>query len=633
MTTTPHTIEPTRKDEHTNDTSIDSVADLTTHVDVIEASMATVTDILTTPTAELFHTHRTDIIRLLKTISHTDTLYAAFAYAAHEAHISRVAGTTRTSTYLARLLDTSEYQARQWINLGISLYKPPEPPADDTDGDNTTDGEDDAANSDGDDAQSRADQLAERRRAHEAHQAHLAAQAQARKQARKLSDAKLAEINRELEHLHPSLHTEHHHILFDNATTMATTTTVDDLKLHLRTQVRTLNSSVVDPTADYRARKLVWSPADTHGNVRVTAVLPRTGHALLETLMSPARLAAFDRSRGVNIDEDRRTMAQRRADVFMAMLETWAEDADAATAPRTRGLASLVVAMSAKDLTTLPTNTASDTTGGNADAGTNPGVKAHATAGINGAVDSAPVAPPTAESLNAPSVWFPTNTNARLHPIDILRLGLAEHDLGVVLDPDSGRALTAARMKRHATVEQKLMLVAEQLCCAYPGCNRAAVDCDVHHIKAWSRGGRTTVDNLTLLCRTHHRMNRDQHDGGVGMGHAEVDPDSGRVGWREARHNHEGLPDLPGAPPPNTTPKTDPSPSTEPPGPEQQLRGSSGARPRPHPRLSDTVVVNTSTTASQAPGAKVPDQDWGSTEVQALFDPPQPPRRHSDRAS
>ncbi|WP_462399488.1 hypothetical protein, partial [Corynebacterium falsenii] len=193
MTTTPHTTEPTSTDEHANDTA----SDFSTHVDVIEASMATITDILTTPTAELFHTHRTDIIRLLKTISHTDTLYAAFAYAAHEAHISRVAGTTRTSTYLARLLDTSEYQARQWINLGISLYKPPEPPADKT----TTNGEDDAANGEdsADDAvQNRADQLAERRRAHEAHQAHLAAQAQARKQARKLSDTKLAEINREL---------------------------------------------------------------------------------------------------------------------------------------------------------------------------------------------------------------------------------------------------------------------------------------------------------------------------------------------------------------------------------------------------------------------------------------------------
>ncbi|UBI05399.1 hypothetical protein LA343_04460 [Corynebacterium falsenii] len=317
MTTTPHTTEPMSRDERT----IDTASDLTTLVDLIEASMATITDILTNPTAELFHTHRTDIIRLLKTISHTDTLYAAFAYAAHEAGISRAAGTTRTSTYLARLLDTSEYQARQWINLGISLYKPPEPPADKT----TTNGEDDAANGEdsADDAvQNRADQLAERRREHEAHQAHLAAQAQARKQARKLSDTKLAEINRELEHLHPSLHQEHHHILFDNATAMAATTTVEDLKLTLRNQVRTLNSSVVDPTADYRARKLLWSPADTHGNVRVTAVLPRTGHALLETLMSPARLAAFDRSRGVNIDEDRRTMAQRRADVFMAMLET-----------------------------------------------------------------------------------------------------------------------------------------------------------------------------------------------------------------------------------------------------------------------------------------------------------------------
>ncbi|AHI04249.1 hypothetical protein CFAL_03555 [Corynebacterium falsenii DSM 44353] len=624
MTTTPHIKESISADEHTNDTA----SDLTTLVDVIEASMTAVTDILTTPTAELFHTHRADIIRLLTTISHTDTLYAAFAYAAHEAGISRAAGTTRTSTYLARLLDTSEYQARQWINLGISLYKPPEPPADKT----TTNGEDDAANGEdsADDAvQNRADQLAERRRAHEAHQAHLAAQAQARKQARKLSDAKLAEINRELEHLHPSLHTEHHHILFDNATTMATTTTVDDLKLHLRTQVRTLNSSVVDPTADYRARKLLWSPADTHGNIRLTAVLPRTGHALLETLMSPARLAAFDRSRGVNTDEDHRTMPQRRADVFMAMLETWAEDADAATAPRTRGLASLVVALSAKDLTTLPTNTT--------DADADPGVKASPTIraesgapATSGTTGSPP--PVSGESLNTPGVWFPTNTNARLHPIDILRLGLAEHDLGVVLDPDSGRALTAARMKRHATVEQKLMLVAEQLCCAYPGCNRAAVDCDVHHIKAWSHGGRTTIDNLTLLCRTHHRMNRDQHDGGVGMGHAEVDPDSGRVGWREARHNHEGLPDLPGAPPPTTSTTAREGSGT---GQEQPSRGSSGARPRPHPRLSDTVVVNTSTTASQAPGAQVPDQAWGSEEVQALFDPPQPqsPRHHGDRAS
>ena len=316
-------------------------------------------------------------------------------------------------------------------------------------------------------------------------------------------------------------------------------------------------------------------------------------------------------------------MPQRRADVFMSMLETWAEDADAATAPRTRGLASLVVALSAKDLTTLPTT--SDGAGAGAiTSGTAASVATGSSS--SGAVDASPASPPTAESLNAPNVWFPTNTNARLHPIDILRLGLAEHDLGVVLDPDSGRALTAARMKRHATVEQKLMLVAEQLCCAYPGCNRAAVDCDVHHIKAWSRGGRTTVDNLTLLCRTHHRMNRDQHDGGVGMGHAEVDPDSGRVGWREARHNHEGLPDLPGAPP-DTEPKTDPSPSTEPSG------SGPRARPRPHPRLSDTVVVNTSTTASQAPGAKVPDQDWGSTEVQALFDPPQSPGRRSDRAS
>ena len=41
MTTTPHIKESISADEHTNDTSNDGVIDLATHVDLIEASMAT----------------------------------------------------------------------------------------------------------------------------------------------------------------------------------------------------------------------------------------------------------------------------------------------------------------------------------------------------------------------------------------------------------------------------------------------------------------------------------------------------------------------------------------------------------------------------------------------------------------
>ena len=37
---------------------------------------------------------------------------------------------------------------------------------------------------------------------------------------------------------------------------------------------------------------------------------------------------------------------------------------------------------------------------------------------------------------------------------------------------------------------------------------------DAHHIKHWADGGETSVDNLLLLCRHHHRL---VHEGGYGL--------------------------------------------------------------------------------------------------------------------
>ena len=42
-----------------------------------------------------------------------------------------------------------------------------------------------------------------------------------------------------------------------------------------------------------------------------------------------------------------------------------------------------------------------------------------------------------------------------------------------------------------------------------PGCT--ARRCDAHHITHWCDGGRTSLDNLMLLCRRHHRL---VHEGG-----------------------------------------------------------------------------------------------------------------------
>ena len=40
--------------------------------------------------------------------------------------------------------------------------------------------------------------------------------------------------------------------------------------------------------------------------------------------------------------------------------------------------------------------------------------------------------------------------------------------------------------------------------CTFPGCDRPHHWCDLHHIVPRNRGGPTTAENLTLLCRFHH---------------------------------------------------------------------------------------------------------------------------------
>ena len=39
--------------------------------------------------------------------------------------------------------------------------------------------------------------------------------------------------------------------------------------------------------------------------------------------------------------------------------------------------------------------------------------------------------------------------------------------------------------------------------CRFPGCHGRF--CQAHHIRHWAHGGPTTLSNLVLLCRRHHR--------------------------------------------------------------------------------------------------------------------------------
>ena len=88
-------------------------------------------------------------------------------------------------------------------------------------------------------------------------------------------------------------------------------------------------------------------------------------------------------------------------------------------------------------------------------------------------------------------------------------------DAGLVqwLDKADGEPLSIGRKTRTIPPAIRRALQRRDGGCRFPGCTCSRF-VDAHHIQHWADGGETSVENLVLLCRHHHRL---VHEGGFGI--------------------------------------------------------------------------------------------------------------------
>ena len=102
-------------------------------------------------------------------------------------------------------------------------------------------------------------------------------------------------------------------------------------------------------------------------------------------------------------------------------------------------------------------------------------------------------------------------------------------DCGVTtIEEDAfGEPLNIGRRSRTIPPPMRRALQARDGGCRFPGCTSHRI-CDGHHIQHWRDGGETSLDNLVLLCRHHHRL---VHEGGFDCRRA----DSGEIFFVDQR--------------------------------------------------------------------------------------------------
>lgn len=201
-------------------------------------------------------------------------------------------------------------------------------------------------------------------------------------------------------------------------------------------------------------------------HVSLTPTLDGSWHLTgsLDDLAGATVSAALDALMRPDGDGDRRTPGQRRADALRELAESPPSDTGGP-----RAAPSTVVV-------TIDHDALMDKVSALADAGLHERSLTSPWADLDGT----PIPPAIARRLACDAKVLPAVLNGE------------------------GRVMDVARARRLVSPAQRSALAIEQPSCAFPNCTVSWRRCEAHHIRPWSEGGPTDLDNLAHLCPTHH---------------------------------------------------------------------------------------------------------------------------------
>ncbi|MCJ1673704.1 HNH endonuclease [Rathayibacter sp. VKM Ac-2929] len=132
-------------------------------------------------------------------------------------------------------------------------------------------------------------------------------------------------------------------------------------------------------------------------------------------------------------------------------------------------------------------------------------------------------------------------------PADVARelIRTAASFTRVLTDPDTGAVTSVGRTWRVPPAQMRLHLQLRDQTCRFPGCTRTAATAEADHTLEWRNGGETSLENLVMLCTSHHHIRHGEQ-----WSYDRID-DDGTLEWTSptGRRISNRPPPLPGRPP------------------------------------------------------------------------------------